>query len=226
MSAVLEGRDLHKQVSTRDSALTILQGASLTVGAGEAVAVVGASGSGKSTLLGLLAGLDLPDSGTVLLGGADLTALDEDARARLRARKMGFVFQAFHLLDDLTAEENVALPLELFGHPEPTPTARQWLDRLGLEERRRHFPSQLSGGEQQRVALGRAFAQQPLLLFADEPTANLDRNTAQGVIDNMFELRRATNTAMVLVTHDTAVANRCDRTYHLEGGRLVEHHTH
>ncbi|MEL7449497.1 MAG: ABC transporter ATP-binding protein, partial [Pseudomonadota bacterium] len=203
-----------------------LSGASLAVQPGEAVAVVGASGSGKSTLLGLLAGLDLPDSGSVSLGDTELTALDEDARARLRACKVGFVFQAFHLLDDLTAEENVALPLELFGHPKPAATARHWLGRLGLEDRRKHFPKQLSGGEQQRVALCRAFALQPLLLFADEPTANLDRQTAQGVIDNMFDLRRATGTAMVLVTHDTEVAARCDRIYHLDEGRLSEQHTH
>lgn len=218
--AILCARDVSRTILTSAGPLEILSGVDVDVSPGEAVAIVGASGSGKSTLLGLLAGLDLPNTGSIELNGEELTVLDEDERARLRASQTGFVFQAFHLMDDLTAEENVALPLELFGHHAPMATARDWLSRLGLADRRQHFPRQLSGGEQQRVALCRAFAQQPSLLFADEPTANLDRATATGVIDSLFELRAKAGTAMVLVTHDPTVAERCDRLLQLDRGRL------
>jgi putative ABC transport system ATP-binding protein len=218
---ILRARKLSKTLLTSSGPLEILNGVDVAVATNEAVAIVGASGSGKSTLLGLLAGLDLPSSGSVELSGKELTVLDEDERARLRARQVGFVFQAFHLIDDLTAEENVALPLELFGHDTPMTTARDWLGRLGLSDRRQHFPRQLSGGEQQRVALCRAFASQPKLLFADEPTANLDRETASGVICSLFELCENFGTAMLLVTHDSALAERCDRMLQLDRGRLL-----
>ncbi len=226
MSAVLAARDVHKSVATHAGPLHILRGVDIDIGAGEAVAVVGASGSGKSTLLGLLAGLDLPTRGTISLQASELTRLDEDERALRRAEHTGFVFQSFHLLEDLTAEENIALPMEMFGHPTPRATARDWLTRLGLAERRRHFPSQLSGGEQQRVALARAFAREPALLFADEPTANLDRETAGGVIDSLFRLRSGAGSSLVLVTHDEDIARRCDRVLRLAGGRLREPPAH
>jgi len=221
MSALaVRARDVHKSVPTVAGVLSILDGVDLDVASTEAIAILGASGSGKSTLLGLLAGLGLPDKGSIQLGKTEITDLNEDARARLRARDTSFVFQAFHLMDDLTAEENVALPLELFGHSSPQATAHGWLERLGLGDRRHHYPAQLSGGEQQRVALCRAFSTQPKLLFADEPTANLDRVTAQGVIDSLFELRAQTGATMVLVTHDEAVAQRCDRVFWLHDRRL------
>ncbi|MEM9303898.1 MAG: ATP-binding cassette domain-containing protein [Pseudomonadota bacterium] len=220
MTPILSATQLTRCFDTVAGPLPILTGVDLAVAPGEAVAIVGASGSGKSTLLGLLAGLDNPDHGSVELGGRDLSNLDEDARAALRSRLTAFVFQAFHLLDDLTAEENVALPLELFGRAAPQATAAQWLERLGLGERRNHFPRQLSGGEQQRVGLARAFALEPALLFADEPTANLDRSTARTVVDSLFDLQQHSTAAMVLVTHDESVANRCDRVLELRGGTL------
>ncbi len=221
MSApLLCAREVCKSVATKAGPLSILGGVDLDLRRGEAVAVLGASGSGKSTLLSLLAGLDLPTSGSIHIDGVEITAADEDARARLRARYGSFVFQAFHLLDDLTAAENIALPLELFGHKGASRVAAEWLHRLGLKDRRNHYPRQLSGGEQQRVALGRAFAQQPELLFADEPTANLDRETARGVVEQLFRLRTETDTAMLLVTHDEDVAGECDRVLQLERGRL------
>ncbi|MEO0998795.1 MAG: ABC transporter ATP-binding protein [Pseudomonadota bacterium] len=223
MSApLLCARDVRKSVATKAGTLSILGGVDLDLQRGEAVAVLGASGSGKSTLLSLLAGLDLPTGGSIRIDDVEITGTDEDARARLRARYSSFVFQAFHLFDDLTAEENIALPLELFGHKGAIAAAREWLHHLGLQDRRNHFPRQLSGGEQQRVALGRAFAQRPELLFADEPTANLDRETARSVVEQLFRLRTETNTAMLLVTHDEDVAGKCDRVLQLEQGRLSE----
>jgi len=187
---------------------------------GEAVAVVGASGSGKSTLLGLLAGLDTPSSGSVRLDGADLFALDEDGRAALRARLLGFVFQSFQLLPALNALENVMLPLELAGEAGAESHAREMLTRVGLAERLRHYPKILSGGEQQRVALARAFVTRPKLLLADEPTGNLDAATGAGVIDLMFELNEQARTTLVLVTHDEAIARRCARQIRLVAGRI------
>lgn len=221
MSApVLTARGIVRRFDTVGGPLAILNGVNLEVASGEAVAIIGASGCGKSTLLGLLAGLDVPQAGVVELGGTEITSLDEDTRATLRSKRTGFVFQAFHLLDDLTAAENVALPLELFGRPQPQKTALHWLIRLGLKERCSHFPAQLSGGEQQRVALARAFALEPEILFADEPTANLDRITAAAMIDSLFELQKSTGAAMILVTHDETVANRCSRVHELVDGRL------
>jgi putative ABC transport system ATP-binding protein len=200
--------------------LVILKDISLRVMPGEAVAIVGASGSGKSTLLGLLAGLDTPSSGAVRLNGADLFALDEDGRAALRARLLGFVFQSFQLLPALNALENVMLPLELSGEAGAEDLALQMLVRVGLAERLRHYPKTLSGGEQQRVALARAFVTRPKLLLADEPTGNLDAATGAGVIDLMFELNEQARTTLVLVTHDEAIASRCARKIRLVAGRI------
>ncbi|WP_331280172.1 ABC transporter ATP-binding protein [Pseudoxanthomonas suwonensis] len=191
----------------------------LTIDEGDSVAIVGASGSGKTTLLGLLAGLDLPSRGAITLAGQRLDALDEEARAALRAREVGFVFQSFHLLPSLTAEENVALPLELAGREDPA-RVREVLQAVGLEPRRRHYPRQLSGGEQQRVALARAFVGRPRILFADEPTGNLDQATGQHVSELLFEMNRGNRTTLVLVTHDLELARRCRHVYRLDGGRL------
>lgn len=211
---------LTKQVTTGDSELTILRDVSFNVASGEAVAVIGASGSGKSTLLGLLAGLDTPTSGSVHVDGHDLYALDEDGRAALRAKRLGFVFQSFNLLPAMTALENVMLPLELAGASDVTTTAREMLTRVGLGERLTHYPKQLSGGEQQRVAIARAFVTRPSLLLADEPTGNLDVATGAGVIDLMFELNRERGTTLILVTHDPALSQRCGRVLQLAGGML------
>jgi len=200
--------------------LVILKDISLEVMPGEAVAIVGASGSGKSTLLGLLAGLDTPSSGTVRLDGTDLFALDEDGRAALRSRLLGFVFQSFQLLPALNALENVMLPLELAGDARASGLAREMLARVGLAERLRHYPKTLSGGEQQRVALARAFVTRPKLLLADEPTGNLDAATGAGVIDLMFELNAQARTTLLLVTHDEAIAGRCARKIRLVAGRV------
>jgi putative ABC transport system ATP-binding protein len=200
--------------------LVILQDISLKVMPGEAVAIVGASGSGKSTLLGLLAGLDTPSSGAVRLDGADLFALDEDGRAALRARLLGFVFQSFQLLPALNALENVMLPLELAGEPGAADLAQKMLARVGLAGRLRHYPKTLSGGEQQRVALARAFVARPKLLLADEPTGNLDAATGAGVIDLMFELNAQARTTLLLVSHDEAIAGRCGRQIRLVAGRI------
>ncbi len=194
---------------------------SLAIAEGETVAILGASGSGKSTLLGLLAGLDVPGEGQVYLGETELTALDEDARAGIRARELGFVFQAFHLLGGLTALENVMLPLELAGEPQSQARARESLRQVGLEARVDHYPRQLSGGEQQRVAIARAFVTRPRLLLADEPTGNLDRETGHRIQDLLFELNRNNGTTLVLVTHDAELARRCDRILRLDDGRLV-----
>jgi putative ABC transport system ATP-binding protein len=218
---VLEARSLRKQVSSPEGLLTILDDVSLAVGAGESIAVVGASGAGKSTLLALLAGLDEPTAGAVWLEGTELSALDEDGRAAARAEHVGFVFQSFHLIPSLTAHENVMLPLELAGRADARAAAREVLRQVGLEGRLGHYPRQLSGGEQQRVAIARAFVTKPSVLFADEPTGNLDTTTGAKVIQLLFDLNRATGTTLVLVTHDRAIAERCNRVIEMDAGRLV-----
>lgn len=215
----IEVRGLSKQVADAAGPLTILDGIDFSIEAGSAVAITGRSGSGKSTLLGLLAGLDVPTSGSVHLAGHDLFALDEDQRAELRARHVGFVFQGFQLLPHLTALENVMLPLELAGRP-AREQGRAMLERVGLGHRLSHYPRTLSGGEQQRVSLARAFVQRPELLFADEPTGSLDSATGQTIIDLMFELHRELGATLVLVTHDTDLAARCPRQLALTAGRL------
>jgi len=220
-SIVLAASHVTKQVTSPEGDLTILSDVSFEIERGQSVAIVGASGAGKSTLLGLLAGLDLPTSGEIRLNGEDLTKLDEDGRAALRAAHVGFVFQSFHLVPSLTALENVMLPLELSGQDGPREAASRILERVGLAGRRSHYPSQLSGGEKQRVAIARAFATEPAVLFADEPTGNLDARTGDTVMELMFELNRSSSTTLVLVTHDTALAGRCDREIGLEAGRLV-----
>ena len=210
-----------KQVVDSTGTLTILHEISFQLQARESVAIVGASGSGKSTLLAILAGLDVPNSGTVLVAGQDLFQLDEDARAGLRAQQMGFVFQSFQLLGNLTALENVMLPLELMGRQDARATATAMLQRVGLGERLGHYPKVLSGGEQQRVALARAFVVRPAVLLADEPTGSLDFATGATVMALMFELNREAGTTLVLVTHDRAIATRCDRQLVIEAGRLL-----
>jgi putative ABC transport system ATP-binding protein len=219
--SVLKAENLSKQVSSPEGSLTIVHGVSLDIAAGESVAVVGPSGAGKSTLLALLAGLDLPTTGRVLLAGTDLTALDEDGRARLRAQRVGFVFQSFHLIPALTALENVMLPLELAGRPDARSAAFETLQRVGLKGRTGHYPRQLSGGEQQRVALARAFVTRPAVLFADEPTGNLDSATGGRVGELLFELNANSHTTLVLVTHDRELASRCARIITMEAGRVV-----
>ena len=218
---VLESRHVTKEVSSPDGTLTIVDDVSFTVERGESVAVVGPSGSGKSTLIAMLAGLDTPSRGAVLLNRTDLTALDEDGRAALRARHVGFVFQAFHLVPSLTALENVMLPLELAGRADAAATARRALIEVGLGPRLGHYPRQLSGGEQQRVAIARAFVGRPDVLFADEPTGNLDTTTGARIAELLFELNRAAGTTLVLVTHERMMAARCARLLELDGGRLV-----
>ena len=220
--AMVEAVGLGREVGAAGGdRLVILHGISFVVTAGDAVAIVGASGSGKSTLLGLLAGLDIPSSGTVRLDGIDLAGLDEDGRAALRGRLTGFVFQSFQLLPTLTALENVMLPLELAGRRDGRGIALSLLRRVGLGERLGHYPRHLSGGEQQRVALARAFAPSPRILFADEPTGNLDAATGDAVIELMFALNAEQGTTLVLVTHDDALARRCGRILHLERGTLA-----
>ena len=221
VSTVLQVQQLGKEVSSPEGTLTILDDVSFTIGAGESVAVVGASGAGKSTLLALLAGLDLPTRGHVELNGTNLSSLDEDGRASLRAENVGFVFQSFHLVPSLNALENVMLPLELGGHREPRAAAREIIDKVGLGERWSHYPAQLSGGEKQRVAIARAFATEPAVLFADEPTGNLDSRTGATIMELMFDLNRSSSTTLVLVTHDSALADRCDRVLALDSGKLV-----
>ena len=212
---------LGKDVPSGDGTLTILHDISFTVGAGESVAVVGASGSGKSTLLGLMAGLDVPSRGEVRLDGQAFSSLDEDARAAVRGRVLGFVFQSFQLLPALTALENATLPLELAGQSNARETAATLLERVGLGHRLHHYPKHLSGGEQQRVALARAFAPGPRLLLADEPTGNLDAATGAAIIDLMFRMNAEQGTTLVLVTHDEALASRCSRSIRLAAGRLA-----
>jgi putative ABC transport system ATP-binding protein len=222
LEVVLKVENLSKQVSSPEGLLTIVRDVSFAVEAGERVAIVGPSGSGKSTLLALLAGLDTPTSGRVLLAGTDLTSLDEDGRARLRAARVGFVFQSFHLVPALTALENVMLPLELAGRPDARRTARESLDRVGLRDRTGHYPRQLSGGEQQRVALARGVVTNPAVLFADEPTGNLDTVTGARIGDLLFELNANSRTTVVLVTHDNTLARRCGRVLRMEAGGLTE----
>jgi putative ABC transport system ATP-binding protein len=218
---VLEAKSLRKQVTSPEGMLTILDDVSLQVAAGETVAVVGASGAGKSTLLALLAGLDEPSAGSVWLSGTELSALDEDGRAEARAKHVGFVFQSFHLVPSLTALENVMLPLELAGRRDARAAAREALVQVGLAGRLGHYPRQLSGGEQQRVAIARAFVTRPAVLFADEPTGNLDTSTGGRVIQLLFDMNRAAGTTLVLVTHDRGIAERCDRVIEMDAGRLV-----
>ncbi|HUW25045.1 MAG TPA: ABC transporter ATP-binding protein [Gallionella sp.] len=222
MTVIVQAIELTKQVLSGDQPLTILHKVSFSVAAGESLAILGASGSGKSTLLGLLAGLDVPSSGSVLLGGTDLFALDEDGRARLRGATAGFVFQSFLLLPALNALENVMLPLELQGRADARERAAESLHQVGLSDRAHHLPKHLSGGEQQRVALARAFVTRPKILFADEPTGNLDAATGAQIIKLMLELNRAQGTTLILVTHDEALARRCGRQLRLEAGRVVQ----
>jgi putative ABC transport system ATP-binding protein len=220
-AAAIAVTGLTKRVADASGELTILHSVDFTVQKGQTLAIVGASGSGKSTLLGLLAGLDTPSEGKVLIDGVDIFALDEDGRAALRKAKLGFVFQSFQLLPHLTAVENVMLPLELAGDGDARPKAEAMLGRVGLSSRLKHYPKYLSGGEQQRVALARAFVTQPPLLLADEPTGSLDATTGEAVIGLMFELNREHGSTLVLVTHDPAMAARCGRTITIAAGRLV-----
>jgi putative ABC transport system ATP-binding protein len=220
-ATVLAAHNISKQVSSPEGSLTILNDVSFNVSAGESIAVVGPSGAGKSTLLALLAGLDLPTSGHVVLNGANLSELGEDGRAGVRAESVGFVFQSFHLVPSLNALENVMLPLELAGGEDARGASRKIIDKVGLGDRWSHYPAQLSGGEKQRVAIARAFATEPAVLFADEPTGNLDSRTGSNIMQLMFDLNRSSSTTLVLVTHDLSLAERCDRILSLDTGRLV-----
>ena len=218
---MIQTRNLTKRVDTSEGVLTILKDVSLDIASAEAVAIVGTSGSGKSTLLGLMAGLDGASSGDVILDGHSLSEMDEEQRAILRGQLVGFVFQSFQLLPSLTALENVMLPIELKGDADANAKARQLLERVGLTERWHHYPNQLSGGEQQRVAIARAFATEARILFADEPTGNLDTATGKKIIDLLFDLNREYSTTLVLVTHDERIAQRCDRVVKLVAGETV-----
>ena len=221
-NVVLKAIELTKQVTSPEGTLTILEDVGLEITRGESVAVVGVSGAGKSTLLALLAGLDLPTNGRVWLNGSELNALDEDGRAMARAENVGFVFQSFHLIPSLTALENVMLPLELAGRRDARDAAIKVLENVGLAPRKSHYPRQLSGGEKQRVAIARAFVTEPAVLFADEPTGNLDSQTGDVVIDLLFRLNSESDTTLVLVTHDQTLAQRCDRIIRIDAGRLVK----
>lgn len=218
---MIQVKNLSKRVNTSEGVLTILKDINLDIADGEAVAIIGASGSGKSTLLGLMAGLDAASSGDVLLDGNSLAQLDEEQRALLRGRLVGFVFQSFQLLPSLTALENVMLPIELKGDEQAREKASQLLERVGLQERWHHYPNQLSGGEQQRVAIARAFASQAPILFADEPTGNLDTATGARIIELLFDLNREFSTTLVLVTHDERLAQKCGRAVRLVAGEIV-----
>ena len=218
---VLSAKDLSKQVSSPEGALTILEGINLEIATGEAVALVGPSGAGKTTLLALLAGLDHPTAGGVRLCGENLSVLDEDGRARVRGQNVGFVFQSFHLVPSLTALENVMLPLELADEKNAAARAREALDSVGLASRTGHYPRQLSGGEKQRVAIARAFVTKPSVLFADEPTGNLDTASGDRISKLLFDMNSQSGTTLVLVTHDKTLAGLCDRILELEAGRLV-----
>ena len=220
-SAFVQAIHLGKRVTTSEGPLTILEDINFSIPNGISVAVLGASGSGKTTLLGLLAGLDVPTEGQVIINDRDLGAMDEDGRAMLRADSIGFVFQNFQLLKGLTALENVMLPLELGGDSNPRAIASELLERVGLGDRLTHYPNQLSGGEQQRCAIARAFAAQPTLLFADEPTGNLDQQTGKRIIDLLFALNREQGTTLIMATHDETLATHCDRRLQLDAGRLV-----
>ena len=219
--AVLAAHQISKKVSSPEGSLTILSDVSFSIDPGDSVAVVGPSGAGKSTLLALLAGLDLPTTGHVMLNGVNLSDLDEDGRAQVRAESVGFVFQSFHLVPSLNALENVMLPLELAGGADARGAARRIIEQVGLADRWSHYPAQLSGGEKQRVAIARAFATEPAVLFADEPTGNLDTRTGATIMDLMFDLNKVSSTTLILVTHDHALANRCDRVLSLDAGNLV-----
>jgi putative ABC transport system ATP-binding protein len=218
---VLEARNVSKTVSSPEGSLTILADVSLAVRTRETLAIVGASGAGKSTLLAILAGLDSPSTGQVFIAGTDLTQLDEDGRARIRGRHVGFVFQSFHLIPSLTAIENVMLPLELGSRPDARQAASEALAQVGLTARAAHYPKQLSGGEQQRVAIARAFVTHPAVLFADEPTGNLDTATGTRITDLLFELNRSIGSTLILVTHDRSLARRCSRVLELDAGHAV-----
>ena len=218
---ILKAQNLSKRVATADHELTILDDVNLEIEQGQSLAIVGPSGAGKSTLLGLLAGLDSPTSGEIYLGDHKITALDEEARAAVRAELVGFVFQTFQLLTSLTALENVSLPLELAGDPQAKQRSTDYLLRVGLADRLTHYPKQLSGGEQQRVAIARAFACQPSILFADEPTGNLDQATGLKISDLLFELNQQSETTLVLVTHEQRLAQRCDKTIVIDNGQLI-----
>jgi len=218
----VEARHLGKQVTTREGVLTLLDDINFSIAAGTSVAILGASGSGKTTLLGILAGLDLPSHGEVNLDGHKLNEFDEDGRAQLRAELVGFVFQNFQLLHGLTALENVMLPLELAQAPHPRKTADELLQRVGLGERLQHYPNQLSGGEQQRCAIARAFATRPRCLFADEPTGNLDSETGKRIIDLLFELNSEQGTTLIMATHDENLSQLCDRRIRLDAGKLAD----
>ena len=219
---MINARNITKSVTTAEGSLTILDGINLSVDNGESLAIVGASGSGKSTLLGILAGLDVPTSGYMALAGKELTAMDEEGRAAVRAASVGFVFQSFQLLPGLNALENVMLPLELHGIANAEQKANEYLERVGLSHRLQHYPKQLSGGEQQRVAVARAFASEPDVLFADEPTGNLDSTTGAHIIELIFDLNSAQGTTLVLVTHEARLAQRCARQITLEAGKQIE----
>ena len=219
---MIKTSQLSKRVSTAESELEILRGIELEIKQGETAAIVGASGSGKSTLLGLLAGLDTPSAGAILLDGINIVNLDEDQRATLRSQEVGFVFRSFQLLPALTALENVMLPLELAGIEHAREKSEEFLTRVGLDERLHHYPRTLSGGEQQRVAIARAFASQPVILFADEPTGNLDTATGANVIELLFGLNEEEGTTLVLVTHDNSLADRCQRKFTMTAGQLEE----
>ncbi len=218
---IVQAEKLGKQVASPEGSLIILEDINFSIHEGETLAIIGVSGSGKSTLIGLMAGLDIPSAGRIILDGTDLNSLDEDGRAMMRNQRVGFVFQSFQLLPGLTALENVMLPLELAGTTDPGTEARERLSEVGLADRIHHYPSQLSGGEQQRVAIARAFAGHPRILFADEPTGNLDQKTARQVIDLLFKLNADRNTTLVMVTHDAAIADHCARVLTLAGGRII-----
>ena len=219
---IVQANAIGKQVISPEGTLTILNDVNLSIKEGESLAIIGVSGSGKSTLLGLLAGLDTPTQGKVILDGTDLSEHDEDGRAKIRAQSVGFVFQSFHLLPGLTALENASLALELTDNDNAMNQAKEKLEQVGLAERLHHYPNQLSGGEQQRVAIARAFAGNPKILFADEPTGNLDQKTAQRIIDLLFKMNKENGTTLVMVTHDNQIANHCDRQVVISGGQLSE----
>ncbi|BDU40164.1 ABC transporter ATP-binding protein [Vibrio nigripulchritudo] len=219
-SSVIKADSISKQVTTNQEHLTILENVNLEINRGESVAIVGTSGAGKSTLMTLLAGLDTPTSGEITLLGKPLSKLDDEARAALRSETVGFVFQSFLLIPSLTAIENVTLPCLLKGEEEDIDRARSLLESVGLGHRENHLPTQLSGGEQQRVALARAFMIKPQILFADEPTGNLDQHTASNIVERLFDLNKQHGTTLILVTHDPELAKRCDRTFHMQAGQL------